>query len=153
MLKVQLKGFDSAGTYEMQDYVQSLKAIQENDYTPIVKRHLALYNASVNGVSEKLSVNWNPVDVPGEKEKAEIRMLTSQRDVILISSGVISSEEARERMRNDADSLYTSLPPELPEMELEDPDENGNFTVHPGDTPKATATRPYTGANLISKDK
>ena len=150
LLKVQLKGFDSAGTYEMQDYIQSLQSIQQNDYSPIVKLHLRLYTASETGVAEKLSVNWNPVDTPSEKEKAEIRMLTSQRDVILASAGIIAAEEARERMRNDADSLYTSLPAELPELDWDEVD-TGEWP-HPGDTPKATAPRPYTGANLISKE-
>lgn len=150
LLKVQLKGFDSAGTYEMQDYVQSLQNIQENDYTPIVKKHLALYTASTGGKAEIFTVNWNPVDVPSEKEKAEIRMLTSQRNVILVSSGIISAEEAREQMRNDPDSLYTSLPPELPDLEL--PYADTPDGPHPGDTPRATPERPYTGPSLISKE-
>lgn len=112
LLKVQVKGFDSAGTYEMDDYIMALVEIQNVDYSPIVKRHLECFTASEFGEVVNLDIRWNPIDTPTEKESAEIRLINAQRDSVLISSGIINADEARDRLRNDEDGQYTALPSE-----------------------------------------
>jgi hypothetical protein len=110
LLKVQIRGFDSAGTYEMDDYIMSLVEIQNNDYTPIIKLHLDCFIHSEFGKDTRLNVVWNAIDNPTEKEAAEIRYINAQRDALLINTGIISADEARDRLRNDEDGQYTALP-------------------------------------------
>ena len=109
LLKVQIRGFDSSGEYERDDYNKALVAIQENDYTPIIQLHNVLWAKSQFGESVSLAVNWNPVELSTPKEQAEIRMIDAQRDTALVNAGIVSAEEARQRLRNDENSQYTEL--------------------------------------------
>lgn len=135
LLKVQVKGFDNAGEYETNDYNQTLRTIQANDYTPIVELHNLLYGKSEYGEKLGLSVRWNEILTPTPKENAEIQVLKAQRNLALINGGVISPNEAREQLRNDEGSEFTELPEErddLEDAELFD-DPNDDASGNPSD--------------------
>lgn len=110
LLKVQIKGFNSTGEFEKKDYTQTLIAIQENDYSPIIELHNKLFTKSKYGKEIRLSVNWNKIDEPTEKENAEILHLKAQRDAAYITAGVVTSDEVRDRLRNDEEGEFTAIP-------------------------------------------
>lgn len=118
LLKVQIKGFDSSGEYEKDDYTQSLIAIQNNDFKPIIDLHNQLFTKSTYGESVEVSVQFNEIDTPTAKESAEIRLINAQRDAVLTGSGIVSADEAREHLRRDENGGYTELPAEMPENDL-----------------------------------
>lgn len=120
LLKVQIKGFNSTGEFEKKDYTQTLIAIQENDYTPIIELHNKLFTMSKYGEEIRLSVNWNKVDEPTEKENAEILHLKAQRDAAYITAGVVTSDEVRDRLRNDEEGEFTAIPAVKPMDDLYD---------------------------------
>ena len=121
LLKVQIKGFDSSGEYERNDYTQSLIAIQNNDYVPIIDLHNKLFTKSVYGEPVDVSVKFNEIDTPTAKESAEIRLINAQRDAVLATNGIISADEAREHLRRDENGEYTELAAEMPiESDLTD---------------------------------
>lgn len=124
LMKVQIKGFDSSGDYETNDYTQSLIAIQKNDFTPIIEFHNKLWSKSKYGEEVGVSVQFNEVDSPSAKESADIRFMDAQRDAVLIKSGVIAPSEARDNLRNTANSGYTTLAEELDDdfPELNEPE-------------------------------
>lgn len=109
LMKVQLRGFDSSGSYEQDDYNQTLVDIQERDYKPIIEYHNQLLCKSKYGKEIDLNVLFNEIDSPTAKENAEIRLSDTQRDVALVNAGIITHDEVREKMRNDENSLYTSI--------------------------------------------
>jgi phage-related protein (TIGR01555 family) len=109
LLKVEVKGFNSSGQYEMDDYNQTLVAIQNNDFKPIIKYHNQLLVKSKYNKDVDINIIFNEIDSPSAEENARIRLADAQRDSVLIGSGVISADEVREKMRNDENSLYTVL--------------------------------------------
>lgn len=135
LLKVQIKGFNSTGEFEKKDYTQTLIAIQENDYTPIIEFHNKLFTKSKYGEEIRLSVNWNKIDEPTEKENAEILHLKAQRDAAYITAGVVTSDEVRDRLRNDEEGEFTALPAVKPLDDLyEDVDDDPNAEQEAGNT-------------------
>lgn len=128
LMKVQVKGFDSAGEYEKDDYNKSLVAIQTNDYTPIIELHNMMFEKSAYGEAIALSVRWNEVELPTPKENAEIRLIEAQRDATYVNAGIISADEARERLRNDENGDFTYLPDLEDEIDISDPDDNYSDT-------------------------
>jgi hypothetical protein len=119
LMKIQLKGFDSAGHYEQDDYNQTLIEIQENDYTKIIELHNKLICRSKYGKDMKFNIIFNEIDSPTAKESSEIRLLDAKRDVELVRIGILTREEVREKLRNDEDSLYNTIT-----------DENFTYTVN-----------------------
>ncbi len=113
LMKTQVRGFDSSGSYERDDYNQALRTIQENDFTPIIQRHNMLFSRSEYGENPALTVRWHEIQLPSPKEAAEIRLIDAQRDAHLINASVISPDEAREHLRNDDKSGYTELADEM----------------------------------------
>lgn len=109
LMKTQVKGFDNSGNYERDDYNQSLVAIQHNDYTPLIQMHNQFFCRSEYGDNPAFTVRWNEIQLPSPKEAAEIRLIEAQRDAHLIHGGVISPDEAREKLRNDDQGGYTDL--------------------------------------------
>lgn len=132
LLKVQVKGFDNAGEYETNDYNQTLRAIQANDYTPIVELHNMLYGKSEYGEVMGLTVRWNEILTPTPKENAEMQVLKAQKDVALVNAGIISPDEARKRLQSDEASEYTEIPDEREDLDdfdtYADEDNPGNAT-------------------------
>lgn len=136
LLKVQVKGFDNAGEYETNDYNQTLRTIQANDYTPIIELHNLLYGKSEYGETMGLTVRWNEILSPTPKENAEIQVLKAQRNLALVNGGIISPGEAREQLRNDEGSEFTELP-----EEREDLDDDSLFDDEGDDPGDATGSQ------------
>lgn len=109
LLKTQPKGFNATGEYEQKDYIQSLQSIQDQDYLPILKMHYELFTKSFYGKVIDLSVVFNPVDTPTEKETAEVAKIWSDIDATYISAGVMSADEVRDIRRSQEDSPYSTL--------------------------------------------
>lgn len=113
LLKTQPKGFNATGEYEQKDYIQSLQAIQDQDYLPILRMHYELFTKSYYGEVIDLSVVFNPIDTPTEKETAEVAKIWSDVDSNYIASGVMSADEVRDIRRSLDDSPYSTLADEI----------------------------------------
>lgn len=122
LLKVQIRGFDSSGAYEQDDYNQSLVAIQNNDYKPIIKFHNQLLLKSKYQKEAIINIVFGEIDSPSAEENARIRLIDAQRDSVLINAGIISADEVRNKLRNDENSLYTSIPEERIDVEENEED-------------------------------
>ena len=117
-LKTPLKGFNSTGEYEEKDYKQSLKLIQNDDYTPIIDLHNKLYTISEYGEEIDLTVIFNPIDNPTEMEKAKIRLDDSLTMTHRLASQLTSREEERQRLATDPNGGFGFLKPdEVPEID------------------------------------
>lgn len=118
LLKNVPSGLQATGQYEWDDYAQSLKSIQENDYSPLCKMFFELYCASFYPEEEdlKLDIEWNPIDVPKESEVAQMSSQTAQYVAHLINTGVIDIAEARAMLRKTNFPAFQSIPAEIPEI-------------------------------------
>ena len=118
LLKNVPSGLQATGEYEWNDYAQSLKAIQQNDYTPLCKMFYDLYLASnyPNEKDLKLDIEWNPIDVPKESEIAQMSSQTAQYVAHLINTGVIDIAEARSILRKSNLPAFKTLPTAIPEI-------------------------------------
>lgn len=112
MLGTAPKGFNATGEYEEASYHQSLESIQEHDLTPFVDRHLMLCIKSEISPDApfEVEISWNPLDVPTEKEKAEVNLTKAQTGAQLAAIGAIDGITERERLALDPDSGYANLP-------------------------------------------
>jgi phage-related protein (TIGR01555 family) len=109
LLKTQPKGFNATGEYEQKDYIQSLQAIQEQDFIPILRMHYELFTKSFYGEAVDLAIVFNPIDTPSEKDTAEVAKIWSDVDSNYIAAGVMSAEEVRDVRRSQDDSPYSAL--------------------------------------------
>lgn len=118
LLKTQPKGFNATGEYEMKDYIQELQHLQDNQMKPLIERNNLLVEKSEFGYSYELEAKFNPVDMPTERELAEVRKIDADTDAVLINAGAISPEEARARIIADLNSGYNGLPAEMPHSDF-----------------------------------
>lgn len=118
LLKTQPKGFNATGEYEMKDYIQELQHLQDNQMKPLIERNNLLVEKSEFGYSYELETKFNPVDMPTERELAEVRKIDADTDMVLINAGAISPEEARARIIADPNSGYNGLPAEMPHSDF-----------------------------------
>ena len=118
LLKTQPKGFNATGEYEMKDYIQELQHLQDNQMKPLIERNNLLVEKSEFGYSYELEAKFNPVDMPTERELAEVRKIDADTDMVLINAGAISPEESRARIIADPNSGYNGLPAEMPHSDF-----------------------------------
>lgn len=118
LLKNVPSGLQATGEYEWDDYAQSLKAIQQNDYTPLCKMFYELYIASTYPDEKdlKLDIEWNPIDVPKESEIAQMSSQTAQYVSHLINTGIIDIAEARAILRKSNLPAFQTIPTDIPEL-------------------------------------
>ena len=138
LLKNVPSGLQATGQYEWDDYAQSLKSIQANDYTPLCKMFYELYIASNYPDEEmKLDIEWNPIDVPKESEIAQMSSQTAQYVAHLINTGIIDIAEARSMLRKTNLPAFQTIPTEIPEIltkieNAKDPSQQGMGGMMPG---------------------
>lgn len=118
LLKVTPTGFQSTGEYEWKDWAQSLIDIQEMEFTPLLERHFQLLTKK-RGKSVAIVVKFNPVDAPTEQEKAQIQSTKAGTASQLVTSGIISVDEARDVLRNDEEGQYTGIGTESPQKDTD----------------------------------
>ena len=140
LLKNVPSGLQATGQYEWDDYAQSLKAIQNNDYTPLCKMFYELYCASNYPDKDdmKLDIEWNPIDVPKESEVAQMSSQTAQYVAHLINTGLIDIAEGRAMLRKTNLPAFQTIPTDIPEIltkieEAKDPSaQQGGMPGMPG---------------------
>ena len=118
LLKVTPTGFQSTGEYEWKDWAQSLIDIQEMEFTPLLERHFQLLTRK-RGEPVAVTINWNAVDAPTGKEKAEIQSVKCSSYSQLVSAGIVTPDEVRDILRNDNDGEFTALPLESPKKDAD----------------------------------
>ena len=118
LLKNVPSGLQATGQYEWDDYAQSLKSIQENDYSPLCKMFFELYCASFYPDEKdlKLDVEWNPIDVPKESEIAQMSSQTAQFVVHLINTGLVDVAAGRAMLQKTNLPAFQAIPAEIPEI-------------------------------------
>ena len=121
LLKTTPKGFNSTGEFELKDYIQSLQALQNNDMLPLINRHLQIYTKSKYGKDLKITAVFNPIDIPTQETKATMNTSLSNMVSQLVASGIISPEEAREKIQADDFAGFNFInSSETPEQENEE---------------------------------
>lgn len=124
LMKNVPSGLQATGQYEWDDYAQSLKAIQTNDYTPLCRMFYELYVASnyPNRQDINLDIEWNPIDIPKEAEVTQMSSQSAQFVCTLLGNGAVTVAEARTILRRTNLPAFQSLAPEVPELlkKLED---------------------------------
>ena len=109
------KGFNSTGEYEEASYHELLESIQTHDLTPLAERHHQLVIKSFvepqlkKKVNVETTLNWLPLDTPTAEELATTNYSKAQTGAVLINSGVVSSEEERQRVATDKTSGYNEI--------------------------------------------
>lgn len=133
LLKNVPSGLQATGEYEWNDYAQSLKGIQNNDYTPLCKMFYELYCASNYPDRDdlRLDIEWNQIDVPKESEVAQMSSQAAQYVSHLINTGVIDIAEARAMLRKTNLPVFQTIPTDIPEIlkkieEAKDPEAQQN---------------------------
>lgn len=111
-------GLQSTGDYEWKDYAQTLIAIQDGDYTPLLRKHFEIYCASFYPERDDihLDIEWNPIDIPSEKEQVQMASQYAQFVANLTSQGVITVAEARAVLINTGLRTYQSIGSKVPEL-------------------------------------
>lgn len=140
------KGFNSTGEYEEANYHEDLESLQENDLTPFLDHHYTLLmhseiapNFGLDPKKVEIVVEWNPLDSPTAKEKAEINEIKSRTALNLVNAGSIDAIDIRDWLKNDPESDFAGIPDPEPETEermleksLEDVDVKSAGRSHTG---------------------
>lgn len=117
---VKLTGVTPAGLNansdgEIKVFYDYIAAEQENEFDAHLKTVLKLVQLHLWGkVDPKIKFEWVPLDSPTDKELSEMRKSDGDRDSSYVTSGVVSPDEVRQRLRNDPNSGYTFLTGEAP---------------------------------------
>ena len=115
LFKTPISGLGQTGAYAEHDYKQELQSLQERVYMPAVNRANEIIMRSNIGSDAALTAAFCPVDMPTEREKAEMQELKARVNTSYLNAGVITPEEARDALRQDKDSGYAGLTDEVPE--------------------------------------
>ena len=106
LLGTSPKGFNPTGDFEMSAYRETLAGIQEHSGSPFLNRHYQLLSKSEFGESLDIEVVWNPLDEPTETELAQTGLAKAQTAQIYQDLGVVSSEQNRQKLKDDESSGY-----------------------------------------------
>lgn len=117
LFKIAIKGLNSSGQFESNDYKQLLIRIQKKQYLQILNRHYMLLSKSLFGRERKIQIEFNPIDTPDELTKAKIRDIDARTLAMRLGSKVTDRQEERERLIADPNSGFSTLPPEPPEID------------------------------------
>ena len=129
LLGTSPKGFNATGENEIKSYREMLASLQESKMSPLLQGHyIRLIRSEIApdaGVEPfEVTVLWNPLDEPTEKERAETNKLKAETYVALQGTGAIDSEDIRDVVVADEGSGFNGLPDREP-MDIDDPDVEG----------------------------
>lgn len=143
ILQKSPKGMNGSGEYEAASYREGLESVQEHDLTPLLDGHYLRFARSTPELAGKtIAVEWEDLDAPGAKEKAETRYIEAQTDDLYVAAGALDGQDVRDRLRNDPESGYTNLKAAAP-TPAEDPEADpagGPVKVNPSKALSSSGT-------------
>jgi phage-related protein (TIGR01555 family) len=100
----------SSGEMELQNHYDNIKAQQEKMFGEPIRRVIRVLQQNLYGeIDDSIIFNFLPLSEDDERKIAETNKIQADTDAVLITNGVISEEEARERLIADANSGYNTL--------------------------------------------
>lgn len=108
LLGTSPSGLNATGEFEMSSYYDSISTVQENRFSPLVDRHHQILARSM-GLDFEISHNWRPLDTPTAEVLATVNKTKADTDQVLVLGGIVSPDEARQRLRQDPESGYNFL--------------------------------------------
>jgi phage-related protein (TIGR01555 family) len=120
LIGTSAKGFQATGEYDMKNYYDELQSIQNHDLSPLIEKYIKLVVKSdifpVFAKKVTVGFNFNPLESASGLEQEQERKLETDSDVSLIASGIVSTEEVRQKVTSDSNSGFEGLDPEtMPE--------------------------------------
>lgn len=103
------KGFNATGEHESENYRQTLESIQTNDMEPLLDRHHMLLMKSELGVTDPVSVSWEPLDSPTAAAWSDINLKKAQAAQVYAALGAIDGMDVREQLAADKNSDFHGL--------------------------------------------
>jgi phage-related protein (TIGR01555 family) len=132
LLGVTPSGLNASSDGEMRAHYANIKAYQERALSEPLKTVIDILQLDLDGTIDA-SVTFEFLDLweLDESAKAAVRKSDADADVALVGAGIVSNEEARERMNEDEQGAYFGVdlsgpPPEQPDDEKELADLAGN---------------------------
>ena len=112
-------GLSASGDYNIKNYNQDLNTLQNDLFRPAIDRINEIVMRSEFESKDRVGIIFNPTDNPTEKEIAELNEKKAQTMAVYLQNGLITPEEARQKLVNDKMSGYSFLKG----VELEEPTE------------------------------
>lgn len=120
-LQITPTGLNATSDGETRNFYADVKAYQEKNFRPALQRILEIVQLSL-GQKVNPDIKFEFIDLweMSDKDKADIRKSDAEADIGYVQTGIVSADEARERLSEDETSLYhgvdlTDPAPELPE--------------------------------------
>lgn len=131
LLETSPKGWQSSGSYEDDNYRKLQQNIQRLDFCPILNMHYKLLAKSMFDIDKNYCVNFDDIDTPTEKERAEIREINARTDSTYIEAGVLSPDEVRTVIKEDINSGYNAIEenPEPEDLDFEIENEEKSINI------------------------
>lgn len=105
LLGTSPKGFNATGEFETVSYHEHLESIQRHEYLPMLNRHYELLLKS-EGIELRVDVVFNPVGSTSAEQRANMNKIKAETDAANVTTGAVSPEEVRNRLRQDKQSGY-----------------------------------------------
>lgn len=131
-LQITPTGLNATNDGETRNFYADVKSYQEKNVRPGLQAVFLIAQLSVLGqIVEGMAFEFEPLWEMNDKDKADIRKADADADVGYVTAGIVSADEARERLSNDETSLYhgvdlTDAAPEIPGQEEDAEDVNAS---------------------------
>lgn len=137
LLGVTPSGLNASSDGEIRVFYDDINARQENLFRKPLKRVMDLVQLSLFGdIDPEINFVFDPLFQLSETELATVRKTEADTDAVLITAGVISTDDVRQRIASDPDSPYHGL--ELNEVPDEpEPDDDGEEEAGAGGNAEA----------------
>ena len=112
----------SSGELEIRNHYDNIKATQEKMFGEPMRRVLRVLQQNLFGeIDDSITFTFAPLSEDDEHKIAETNKMQADTDAVLISNGVITEDEARQRLIADENSGYNTLTEredDLPPLDL-----------------------------------
>jgi hypothetical protein len=129
-LQVTPTGLNASSDGETRNFYADVHSYQEKNMRGPLKLIIDLIQLSLFGaIDPAIGFEFLPLWEMSDKDKAEIRKTDAEADVAYVAAGIVSNDEARQRIGNDETSSYfgVDLTDEAPDVE-DDEEPNGRET-------------------------
>lgn len=103
-------GLNASSDGEIRVFYDYIHSLQQSVFKTPLKRVLDIIQLSEFGdIDPEIYFEFEPLYEMSAKEKAEIRKIDADTDLVYVTAGALSNNEVREKIAEDPESPYHSL--------------------------------------------